>query len=146
MPQAFAQRHAISDVCVLVEDVERSARFYTDRLGFRPLHRAPGFADFAGAGLTLALWEIGHISEHTGVAATRAPGAHKLVIAVKLPAPEDVDACHAELSANGVAFQGPPADYPWNARACYFAGPDAELWELYAWLPGGAIGTVGAHQ
>ena len=50
----FAQRHAISDVCILVEDLERSVRFYVDRLGFRPLHRAPGFADFAGAGLTLA--------------------------------------------------------------------------------------------
>jgi hypothetical protein len=138
----FAQRHAISDVCVLVEDVERSIRFYVDRLGFQLLHRAEGFADFSGAGLTLALWEIDHIGGHTGVATTRGPGAHKMCIAVRLSSPAEVDACHAELTAKGVAFQGPPADYPWNARCCYFAGPDDELWELYAWRDGGPVGVL----
>ncbi len=141
--ERFAQRHAISDVCVLCEDIERSIRFYVDRLGFRLRHRAEGFADFSGAGLTLALWEIDHISRHTGIADTRGPGAHKACIAVKLPSPAEVDACYADLTAKGVVFQRPPADYPWNARCCYFAGPDDELWELYAWLDGGPVGAVG---
>jgi uncharacterized protein len=136
----FAQRHAISDVCVLVEDLERSIRFYRDRLGFRLRQRAPGFADFTSAGLTLAVWEIEHISAHTGVSARRGPGAHKACIAVDLRKPELVDSCYAELAAKGVAFQAPPVNYPWNARCCYFAGPDDELWELYAWLPGGPQG------
>ena len=138
----FAQRHAISDVCVLVEDIERSTRFYVDCLGFTLLHRAEGFADFSGAGLTLALWEIDHISKHTGIADTRGPGAHKACIAVKLPSPAEVDACYAELSAKGVTFQDAPADYPWNARCCYFAGPDDEVWELYAWREGGPVGAL----
>lgn len=138
----FAQRHAISDVCVLVEDLEKSIAFYRDRLGFELKHHTPFFADFTGAGLTLALWQIDHISERTGVAATRGPGAHKVCIAVHLPSPDDVDACYAELSENGVAFQGPPADYEWNARCCYFSGPDDELWELYGWFEGGGIGAV----
>lgn len=133
----FAQRHAITDVCVLCEDVEKSIAFYRDKLGFQFRNRAEGFADFTGAGLTLALWEIDHISRHTGVAATRGPGAHKACIAVQLPTPADVDACHAELSQKGVVFVRPPADYEWNARCCYFAGPDDELWELYAWREGG---------
>jgi catechol 2,3-dioxygenase-like lactoylglutathione lyase family enzyme len=139
---AFAQRHAISDVCVLCEDVERSVAFYRDRLGFALKHRAEGFADFTGAGLTLALWEIDHISAHTGIANTRGPGAHKVCIAVKLPSPAEVDAAYAELSANGVPFAGPPADYAWNAYCCYFTGPDDELWELYAWREGGPVGVV----
>jgi catechol 2,3-dioxygenase-like lactoylglutathione lyase family enzyme len=138
----FAQRHAISDVCVLCEDVERSIRFYRDKLGFRLKHRAEGFADFTGAGLTLALWEIDHISRYTGISNTRGPGAHKACIAVKLPTPADVDACYAELSQKGVVFEGPPADYVWNARCCYFSGPDDELWELYAWRDGGPVGKV----
>ena len=138
----FAQRHAISDVCVLVEDLERSMRFYIDRLGFQLLHHAEGFADFSGAGLTLALWEIDHIAEHTGVSKTRGPGAHKACIAVKLASAAEVDSCYAELSAKGVVFQGPPADYAWNARCCYFAGPDDELWELYAWREGGPVGKL----
>ena len=140
----FAQRHAISDVCVLVEDIERSIAFYSERLGFKLKHRAEGFADFSGAGLTLALWEIDHISRHTGISNKRGPGAHKACIAVHLPTPGDVDACHAELTAKGVVFSGPPADYPWNARCCYFAGPDDEIWELYAWHQGGAVGAVAA--
>lgn len=139
----FAQRHAISDVCILVEDVERSIRFYVDRLGFTLRQRAPGFADFSGAGLTLALWEIDHISTNTGVSGRRGPGAHKVCVAVALPTPETVDQCYAELLGTGVPFQGPPADYPWNARCCYFAGPDDELWELYSWLPGGP--GAGSH-
>jgi len=139
---AFAQRHAISDVCILVRDIERSIAFYVEKLGFTPKHRAPGFADFSGAGLTLALWEIDHISRHAGLSAERASGAHTMLVAVLLASPAEVDACHADLTADGIVFSGPPADYPWNARCCYFSGPDGEVWELYAWLDGGAVGKL----
>lgn len=140
----FAQRHAISDICILCNDVETSVRFYVDKLGFKLKHRAEGFADFTGAGLTLALWEIDHISRHTGISNTRGPGAHKVCVAVKLDSPEQLDSVYEELKTKGVPFQSPPANYAWNARALYFSGPDDELWELYAWLPGGAPGKVGA--
>jgi catechol 2,3-dioxygenase-like lactoylglutathione lyase family enzyme len=137
----FAQRHAITDTCVLVRDLEASIAFYRDKLGFAPRRRAPGFADFTGAGHTLALWERVHIAANTGVPVDLdAPAS--LVIAVKLPDAASLDAAHAELSAKGVAFIRPPADYPWNARCVYFAGPDGELWELYAWLTGGAPGKI----
>jgi catechol 2,3-dioxygenase-like lactoylglutathione lyase family enzyme len=139
----FAQAHPITDVCFLVEDVERAAAFYIDKLGFRLRRRAPGFADFKGAGLTLALWEIGHIAEHTGVSARRAPPqVHKACAAAELPSPATVDAVYDELSALGVPFTRPPADYPWNARCAYFTDPDDNLWEIYAWLDGGPVGDV----
>src|SRR5271156_245177 len=95
----FAQRHAISDVCILCADVERSIGFYVDKLGFRLMHRAEGFADFSGAGLTLAVWKIDHISRHTGISNKRGDGAHKACIAVKLPSSEELDASYRELSA-----------------------------------------------
>ena len=138
----FAQRHAISDVCILCADLERSIRFYADKLGFSLAHRAESFADFSGAGLTLALWEIGHISRHTGISNVRGRGAHKACIAVKLPSLSELDACYAELAGKGVRFQAPPRDYPWNAYCCYFTGPDDEVWELYAWREGGAPGKL----
>lgn len=138
----FAQRHPISDVCILCADIERSIRFYVDKLGFRLAHRAEGFADFTGGGLTLALWQIDHISRHTGISNTHGPGAHKACLAVKLPSPEEVDASYRELAAKGVPFQAPPADYAWNAYCCYFIGPDDEVWELYAWREGGAPGGL----
>lgn len=137
----FAQRHAITDTCVLVRDLEASIAFYRDRLGFALLHRAPGFADFAGAGHTLALWERTHIAEHAGVSVDRKAPA-SLAIAVRLANAAEVDAAYAELSEKGVPFVRAPADYSWNARCVYFAGPDGEIWEIYAWLPGGAPGKI----
>jgi catechol 2,3-dioxygenase-like lactoylglutathione lyase family enzyme len=139
----FAQRHAITDTCVLVRDLEASIAFYRDKLGFAPQHRAPGFADFSGAGHTFALWERVHIAANTGVPVDLNASAG-LVIAVKLPDAASLDAVYAELCAKGVAFIRPPANYPWNARCVYFAGPDGELWELYAWLAGGAPGKIAA--
>jgi uncharacterized protein len=137
----FAQRHAITDICILVRDLEASIAFYRDGLGFKLLHRAPGFADFTGAGHTLALWERAHISRHTGVPVD--PDAiTSVAIAVRLADAAQLDAAYAELSENGIAFVRPPADYTWNARCVYFTGPDGEVWELYAWLPGGAPGKI----
>lgn len=143
----FAQLHPITDVCFLVEDVDRSIAFYVEKLGFQLRRRAPGFADFKGAGLTLALWEIGHIAANTGISDRRAgPRVHKACAAVELPAPAAVDAVYRELSAIGVPFQGPPADYSWNARCGYFTDPDDNLWEIYAWLEGGPVGVLDAAE
>lgn len=140
----FAQTHPITDICFLVADVERASAFYVDKLGFKPRRRAPGFADFKGAGVTLALWEIGHIAGHTGVSGLRAPpGVHKACAAVEFASPAAVDAAYRELSVAGVTFHGAPAHFDWNARCCYFADPDDNLWELYAWEEGGPVGDLG---
>lgn len=137
---SFAHRHAITDICVLVRDVDATIRFYTEKLGFTLKHRAPGFADFTGAGVTLACWERNHIAQHAGV--RPGTGDASVAMAVKLDSEAEIDAVYAELSAKGVPFVSPPADYPWNARCLYFSGPDGEIWELYAWLPGGAPGRI----
>ena len=137
----FAQAHPISDVCILVTDIEASMRFYVDRLGFQLLHRAPGFADFSGAGLTLALWEREHIAQHAQVHVK--PGsASAVLIAVKIESLTVLDQVYEELQVAGIDFLAPPADYPWNARCLYFHGPDGETWELYAWREGGAPGKL----
>ena len=138
----FAQRHAITDICILCATSKRRSRFYRDKLGFALQHRAPGFADFTGAGHTLALWEREHIADHTGVPVDLDASA-SLAIAVKLPiAGEARRGLCGTLRKRASSFVRPPADYPWNARCVYFAGPDGEVWELYAWLPGGAPGKI----
>lgn len=127
--------HAITDVCLLCRDVERSIAFYRDKLGFRLRRRDPGFADFHAAGTTLALWEIGHVAEHVGFpdVATERP-AHKVMVAFELADRATLDGLYAELSARGVAFLRPPQAYPWNAYCAYFADPDGNTFELYTWL------------
>lgn len=137
----FAQDHAITDVCVLVKDTQRCIDFYVGKLGFEINRRAEGFVEFNGAGLTLACWELDHLSAHTGVPNAKAAGPHKICIAVRVPSPAAVDTAYAELVKKGVPFYGPPEDYVWNARGVYFTGPDDELWEIYAWKDGGSMGN-----
>ncbi|RUW14460.1 VOC family protein, partial [Mesorhizobium sp. M1A.F.Ca.IN.022.05.2.1] len=97
----------ISDVCLLVENIERTVDFYVGKLGFRLRRRAEGFADFHGEGVTLAAWELDHINRHTGVSNQRSPRqAHKVCVAVQLGSPAEIDRLHGELSAKGVPFYG----------------------------------------
>ncbi|MBT6545677.1 MAG: VOC family protein [Rhodobacteraceae bacterium] len=127
----------ITDICLLVEDIERTVAFYTEKLDLTLRRRAEGFADFEMPGVILAAWEIGHISQHTGVPDRPARAGHKACVAIELPSPAEVDRLYAELSACDVPFQGPPDDFMWNARCAYFYDPDGTVWELYAWLDGG---------
>ncbi|GAA4359988.1 VOC family protein [Paeniglutamicibacter cryotolerans] len=133
----------ITDICLITRDLDRSIEFYTQKLGFTLKHRMPGFADFAGPGVILALWEATHIQETTGVISQREePQGHNVMLAVKLDAPAAIDAIHDELVAQGVQVYGAPDDYPWNARCLYVSGPCGELWEFFAWYEGGEPGAV----
>lgn len=135
----------ISDVAIFARDLTRSIAFYRDTLGFRLEHRMPGFADFSGPHVRLALWEHSHFAANVGFApdAEPAPHSRSLMIAVHLPDTESVAECYRQLVSRGVDVAKPPASYPaWNARALYFCGPDGEVWELYAWLDGGEPGRI----
>jgi catechol 2,3-dioxygenase-like lactoylglutathione lyase family enzyme len=45
---------------------------------------------------------------------------------------EEVDACEAALSAEGVAIVAPATDQPWGHRTLFFRDPDGNLLEIYA--------------
>lgn len=126
---------AITDVCILVDDIERTVDFYTNTLGFELRRRAEGFADFHGVGVTLAAWELDHINEHTGVVSNQRAehGVNKVCVAVELQSPQLIDEICQALTDKGVKLLAPPKDYPWNARCAYFHDPDETLWEIYAW-------------
>lgn len=128
----------ISDLCFLVDDLERSIAFYRDRAGFILRRQAPGFADFHTQGTTLALWERSHMVEQVGLSPMAADTrAWKTMAAVDLGSPDEVMHCYEALCLRGIEFAAPPRSYPWNAFACYFMDPDENLWELYAWQEGG---------
>ena len=133
----------ITDFCFLVEDIERSVRFYQEKLGFSLRTRAEGFADFTTHHVALALWELKHIAAHVGISdKVSGPGVHKAVAAIELATPAEIDAVYAELQARGVVFVAPPKDYPWEARCIYFTDPDNNLWEIYAWTTGKRFGAI----
>lgn len=133
----------ITDICLVTRDLDAAVSFYVDKLGYRLASRMPGFADFTGPGVILALWDAQKIRETTGVPADIDGNAgHQVMVAIELSEPEEIDRTYRELIERGVTFYGPPKDYPWNARCIYFAGPCGEFWEFFAWLDGGKPGQV----
>jgi catechol 2,3-dioxygenase-like lactoylglutathione lyase family enzyme len=129
----FDQLHAISDICLLVQDLDRSVAFYTEKLGFTVRRRTEGFAAFDSQGVCLVVWQASYVpDEHRPLSHSPSRSDHRACVSVRLPHAADVDRWYERLAAMDVPFQRLPANYPWGARSCYFADPDNILWELYA--------------
>ncbi len=138
------RRPTITDICLITADVDRSVDFYTERLGFTLRSRMPGFADFEGPGVILAVWEREQLERTTGVPGHDATSpARTVMLACELDSPAAIDRTYDEYRARGVEFVSEPRDYPWNARCIYFDGPNGEFWEFFAWYEGGEPGLVG---
>lgn len=133
----------VTDVCLVTRDIDAAVDFYTTKLGYRLESRMPGFADFHGNGVVLAVWDAHKIRETTGVPAdTIGDAGHQVMLACELDSPALIDEMYARLTEQGVECYGPPKDYPWNARCIYFGGPCGEFWEFFAWYEGGKPGQV----
>lgn len=133
--------HPITDVCLLVTDLGRSIEFY-EKIGFRLRRRDEGFADFDSAGTSLALWESKHIEQHVGLASEGADRpVHKVMTAFRVENPQTVHAIYDELIAAGIPVLNAPKVYEWNACCFYFADPDGNTWEVYAWNSEGPYGA-----
>ena len=86
---------SISDICLLVQDLERAIEFYRDRVGFKLRRLAPGFADFFTAGVTLALWQVDHMQTHLQLPPGLASkGGWRTMAAVQVENRERVHAMH----------------------------------------------------
>jgi catechol 2,3-dioxygenase-like lactoylglutathione lyase family enzyme len=133
----------ITDVCLLVKDLDRAVAFYRDRLGFQLRRLAPGFADFFTDGVTLALWQVDHMQDHLGLKPGSGPGGGwRTMAAIQVESSDRVLSMHRDLVARGVTFLVEPKAYPWNAFACYFSDPEENLWEIYTWLEGGHANLI----
>ena len=115
-------------VIVVVHDLERAVRFYTDVLGLRLGHRSGAYAQFDTGTTRLALY-------------TREEMAITLGMSLKPPAEDapafelgfkvlDVNAAFTELVARGALPVTPPTDRPWGQRTAYVRDPDGHLIEL----------------
>ena len=129
----FDELHTISEICLLVQDLDRSIAFYTEKLGFAIKRRADGFVSFESRGVSLVVWQSSYVpDEPRQLTHTPSRSDHRACVSVRLPSGADVDRWYEKLSALDVPFQRLPANYPWGARSCYFTDPDNVLWELYA--------------
>lgn len=55
--------------------------------------------------------------------------------------PAVVHSIYDELIAAGIPVLAPPKVYEWNACCFYFADPDSNTWEIYAWNSEGPYGA-----
>ncbi len=138
-------------VGLTVSDIERSVEFYRDVLGMTLIRRRPHVdADYVaqqtgyeGVALSVASFQVSPHSpqslevvqylNHSGPPiepATNRPGTSHLCLTVN-----DLDACHRDLSAQGVRFKSPPvlitAGPNQGGRVVYFLDPDGYTLELF---------------
>ncbi|RIK39526.1 MAG: hypothetical protein DCC58_15175, partial [Chloroflexi bacterium] len=120
-----------------VADVARSARFYTELLGFRQTFTwdAAGTVQFAY--LRLGSTGIG-LGARSGVpwadGGTAAERGRTFELCIYV---DDVDLASARLLAAGVAQVAPPETKPWGERLTYFLDPDGNPLHITMVLPEG---------
>ncbi len=115
-------------VILIVEDMDRALRFYTDVLGLRLGHRSGDYAQLDTGATRLGLYTRGAMGKTLGMSlkppAHDAPGFE---IGFKVP---DVEEVFSELVGRGASAVMPPTDRPWGQRTAYVRDPDGHLIEL----------------
>ena len=120
---------ALADyVILIVDDLDRALRFYTDILGLRLGHRSGDYAQLATGATRLALYTRNAMAKTLGMPlkppAQDTPGFE---IGFKVP---DVGSAFAELVERGASPVMVPTNRPWGQRTAYVRDPDGHLIEL----------------
>ncbi|HEX5590481.1 MAG TPA: VOC family protein [Candidatus Limnocylindrales bacterium] len=112
----------LSHLFVSVRDLRATHRFYVELLGLEVLVGGPDrtYMRVGGGGG----FHIGF--EAIPAAALPTPGI-EIVVRV-----DDVDAAYERLLADGVAFDGPPADQEWGARHVWASDPTGYRVSIYS--------------
>lgn len=106
---------SVAYVNVYVHDLERAVEFYRSKLGLS-LERSDtghGYASFDAGPVRLGLAAVG--PEQTDLVG-RMTGVGLAV--------DDLEAAHARLASEGVAFPMPPSRQPWGGFMALVADPD----------------------
>ncbi len=115
-------------IILIVDDLDRALRFYTDVLGLRLGHRSGAYAQLETGTTRLGFYTREAMANTLGLSlqapAQNTPGFE---IGFKVP---DVDAAFAELLAGGASPVTPPTNRPWGQRTAYVRDPDGHLIEL----------------
>lgn len=123
----------ISIITLGVSDLQRSTRFYQERLGL-PRHDWDGdIAFFETAATWLALFPRDALAEDAGVA-PQGSGFSGVTLAHIVRSRDAVDALMEQAVAAGARRVKPPEAKSWGGYSGYFADPDGYLWEI-AWNP-----------
>ncbi|MDN4613814.1 VOC family protein [Leifsonia sp. F6_8S_P_1B] len=116
-----------ASIRIITDDVDRLAAFYERVTGLTAARPAPVFAQFTGAGATLAIASPATVSMLGGAAS---PASNRSII-VEFEV-EDVDAEFARLEPDLAAVVLRPSTMPWGNRSALFRDPDGNLVNLFS--------------
>ena len=111
--------------CLLVNDFEKSLKFYRDTLGLKVNSTDQGYADFDLNGTLLAIFD-------RKTATAMFPKEHMSVAGDTILAfqAEDIAKACEELKAKGITIFEGPKKVPWGQTVAYFKDPDGHIWEV----------------
>lgn len=118
----------IDAVTLAVADVERSATFYRDVMGFSELRRSPEIAKFELQNCEMTLISREVLLEETHLAAL--PAGHGPVTFAISVARDDVDVYMKRLAEAGVHVVAEAEDKRLGPRIGFVADPDGHIWEV----------------
>ena len=122
--------HNLDYTVLLCRDMAATRAFYEDVMGFPVEQDSPNWVSFRVGGCLLTLRPRG--PSPAGEDGPAELGSAAVQLAFRVPPPA-VDACHAELTARGVAIARPPTDLQaWRHRTLFFRDPEGNVIEIYA--------------
>jgi catechol 2,3-dioxygenase-like lactoylglutathione lyase family enzyme len=121
-------RPYLSFLTLGVSDLDRSKRFYSDVLGWKPFQDNGGIVMYNLNGMVLSLYGQHELMEDAHVKDdSKGP---RFTLAQCLRSTEEVDALFAELKKHGANITKEPLKVFWGGYSGYFADPDGHLWEI----------------
>ena len=111
--------------CLLVEDFEKSLKFYRDTLNLEVNSQEGKFADFKIDGTTLAIFQKDEATSMFPSENMNSGGSIVLGFQVS-----DVEKTCETLKEKGInIFEGPKTT-DWGQTVAYFKDPDGNIWEV----------------
>lgn len=124
-----------------VRDLERSRKFYEERLGWRRANEGADIVFFQANGMVIALFPWDHLAQDAQVAPDGA-GFRGVTLAYCTRSRTEVESVLAEAERAGGRIVKPAQDVFWGGHSGYFADPDGHLWEV-AWNPDWTLDSQG---
>jgi uncharacterized protein len=113
-----------------VRDFEKSRRFYTELLGWKPTSGSnDDIAFFQAGGMVLAIYPREKLAEDA-MTMPEGSGFSGITLAYNARSEAEVDEIIADLKAKGVKIVKEPQKVFWGGYSSYFADPDDYHWEV----------------